>query len=1757
MLQVLEIQLGGNDYVLFVVTTDQWHNVYLAHGEKSQSSSSVTLIHTAQPVQRIKYSGTVSKARLLECNGNVYLVTIVTYSNMGKIRVYRWMQSYFSLESTKEMVSIDDVQCHCPSTLLLLVLDYAPPPERSLVHVLLLDAAERPVKVQEMFFLSSPLHSFTLEGELYLIRHVSANKSYLYQWDAEGKFVRVRKLPYQPGQITTVTHWDGTLAVAVEGTVRLFGAGKQHLLRIETPFTVRGVRQSEATTQLVPAADMGGHLVRLFGMRTDSANEVAMAAEFSCAVANGTALRIFQLTLMNLARAAEAQDHGFRTLASCLQRLKLDTNERKKWIDLLRAQLSRKNLVFDALAQSGPGRLSARVHPSAVLASVVVPHDSPSNLLPPSRTVLNGHSLLLRHFRLATDLNQVLLLNRERTEIRGNLHVAGDVRTRSSKISAVNSLADNGRLGRGKRASAAQVPHRVLKAREVISDSTLSQRFVRRSKMNVLPGNVQLGTLNAGSVRVELGHINHVTLPSRQALQDSATHGYHGHKVFRSVRSYRLNAHRFNGEPLAAQIIESGLRSTSDGITIKTDLCRSRNIQIRHTLNGFHLQRLVTAYQPIQHVKGNVRLASPVCVKNLQYLRTLNGAMRAELLDRVTNQTVAGPMFVSKGFTHSLRVQRVNGEPLVNYASTAAHQTASLLTKAPVRAEKMIILGDLIANHAEQQFAASHIGTHPSDFRQLYRGKLLLNGSLRLRAATIAAPNVTIKGRTVPSRPYQQYLLRTERQVLEKAPTAAYRTVQFQYLFANTLNGVALWQFSLIHRSWQNAMYLQDATVQGHVRPSHISKRLQSIKRSRVDLNARVQVCSVRNFVGMLRVAHLSTHFIGEAFTPDVLMRRQRSPLPSAAPKSLLSRTTLFGTTMHVRGPLQAQLFNGRSAYELAELAAPSTTRRRHFRALQVASAQAATTDILRQAAVGELPLGDFVPRFAASPTQTATGTPRFARIVAPPGAVQHIAAAHIASINLCSVDRLLQETVHKQMGSSRAIEGQKRVRGSLAVTDSLRVATVNGQEAALLEHAMTRGSLTPQSIEARWSFGAMAASYLTAKMLNRVSLSRLALRTDPELLLQSELFVERLLVSELRWPERASWNLDAYASGAPHQSTSAVALLRCYGSVYERTRDPSHVLHELLLAPSADTARVIAGLVVFDTPHVHFGNSSTPAGPAWIERIAKQCLRRPGGASTPSSVHSPPVVFEHEQILLTLDEIVVRGDLIVAEQSQLMARTIGGVNVAERLGPDTNVYRAPTPGPPRLIAGEKWFHTHGGSAHNVTLDRRNPPGFWRTLTFCAHPADSACAKAVLHFGEVPLFVEHLLTAVQLNRVPIDGFFHAFAKRRSPPLPESATLRHIQDLLGTLTVSDLQLDGPGTILHHVNSIALGELVLRSTANATHQTVASPKHFRLLRLGGPLSLQQLNGASLARLKHALLAAAEDPVALDATLFHGPVRLAGLHTRTLYHRPTTSAALTSATSVHHRQRVAQQHPLAALELRPPSYGLATVYAATVVSRQSHRRNGETATAARHVGEVVLLSGGGTVRVNCSDEQHALVIALTSARRHPTASNGTLEQRLHELPGAARCIEVTGAAALNETFVLILVRRPDDHAAYQYDVARGRILPLPLLASIGAGQTRLLQPGGAAGELMLATTTTTSSPSLRGAPSVSLERVVRIFRFDQASSSFHHFQTISSGAPVSAMDRTPDGTALLLHSAATNRRHRYVYNSVEGWTRNDVLP
>ncbi|XP_050099379.1 uncharacterized protein LOC126579801 [Anopheles aquasalis] len=1825
-LQVLDVHLGGTAYVLFVVSTGEWHYVYLARspagpgGQQDSGSES----SSAQAIQRLKRTGETVRVRLRECSGQLYLVTIHTYGNMGKIRIYRWLQSYFSLVGTREVSSLDDIQCHCPGPLLLLALDYAPLPERSMNHVLLLDSAgTAPVKVQAMYFLSSTLPSFMLGGELFLVRQVSKDKSYLYQWSIEGRFIRQRMVPFQAVQVSAVATWDDTVAIAIGNTIRLYTANRHNLLRVESPFTVRENGTVSAPLTQLPIAPGAGPeqesqpLTRLYALRRNEGEEgIALVLEYRCSpdITNGTALRVYQLTVESdmTARTEASHEQGFHTLSSCLQRLKERLNERKQWIDLVRLQLAKRQSTVAALHQTDPAN-TALVHPTVRLRKLVLPNGNPY-LLPPSRTVLNGQTLLLRHYRVATDLNQVLLLNRPRADIEGDLHVDGNIRANSSNIrevhglepvvaaaAAIRSSNKRSRRSAGPHYRGSTVPYRVIVAREVIAASTIHKRFWTKTKATVLPGTVQLDVVSAGSVQMNpRGYINRIAVPSERALEEVTARGYGGHKVLPSVQTARLRVNSLNGEPLPMQLLANGLHYASDGATIQSDRAHIRNLLVRGTVNGHRLDRFVPAHQPLIH--GQLVLSDETCVRYLTVHRTIGGTDRNTLLDRVSVQTLTGPLFVSKGFTHSLTVQTLNGVTSSNYAvlPTEGPSDAAFVVQPTVRTAKLTIRNALIVDHERQQFGP-HVGTLVSDFRQLYPRQVVINGSLRLRADTrILSPNITLAagGHVVISSPelYQighRYLLRNRRQVVEDRVT--YRPVaQLQYLFANTLNEVGLWQLCLTHFNWhQNGLYLHDATVRGQLRATRLAPRLHSIKRSRVAQHATVSLCNTaKHFQGRLSVAHLRTGSFASLLPTAALWSKagqqqyEAAPVTVSAVLELHEATTVVllegGTGLHVLTTLA-----GYPADVLFRRTALTVSQREQEQQLRLTTLEA---DLLTVHRVEKVALGPMVQRFADQTRRLYTpgrGTdtdhwmvPSFATIVLDGAApTQHVPSLTVGDINVCPIGWLLGESVRKRgtdTGHRRPIDGYKRVHGSLTVTEELRVAReLNGHPAQILGQVVTRSSPVPQPIESRWQFGSIVAPYFTAKTLNRTPLTLVALRTDESLPLHGDLFVERFHLRGLEWPYAATRGgmvqLEGAGVATGHHPIATINRCRCYGTVIDSgAADRALVApHELLLfAPlPATNQQPIESVVIFNTTAVHLGSVTQHHGSVdALERIAELCLRRNHSTS--------PIVFHREQLLP--GATTVRQTVRIGSGASLAVGRVAGVPIAERLTPGARpgggvflLGQTPEPMAGGLIVASRKRFTGTGVAtvRNLTLvtvDGSSRGLLGVLLATGSWPPHETPPPLTVNLGAGAI-VEQRLTVAQLNYTPFEWFFHAFFRRVLPPeihntkVPPSLPPRYIQDFRGTLTVANLVLRGTDTILHHINGIPLADVVTRATDNAGHQIVTGPKAFRSVRLGGPLSLHHYNGIAVASIKRKIVFARQQPSRSQlgevgvpkVIIFNRPVKLGALWSKHTYESRTASAAL----SMDDTQRSAQQSAAGYSE------SVDALLTSTLNQHQfrpvarhgaANRRRSSVDTSfvrsvslARTTGAVA-----GGVRYDCTPDR--LAIAVFDGQGASLA------------PGN-HCQAVLGVAAINSTTNLLLVTlqssaEPDTvvPALYTGDrrahPAQLRSLEMPHgIAGRSVRGAALLTP--AREDIMLALLVTPAA-SAHTQPSV------RIFRLENPARAggpellrFAPFQTISGGAHVTALQTSADGSVLVLQErTATGRQqqqHLYEYNSVAGWT------
>lgn len=94
-------------------------------------------------IQKIRRSGQSTKTHLLVYMSNMYLITGYLESDTGKVAVYRWLDYHFSVEDIKDVAQHDELIVHNHKQLVILVLQSAEYPERSINHIYVLMIIEK------------------------------------------------------------------------------------------------------------------------------------------------------------------------------------------------------------------------------------------------------------------------------------------------------------------------------------------------------------------------------------------------------------------------------------------------------------------------------------------------------------------------------------------------------------------------------------------------------------------------------------------------------------------------------------------------------------------------------------------------------------------------------------------------------------------------------------------------------------------------------------------------------------------------------------------------------------------------------------------------------------------------------------------------------------------------------------------------------------------------------------------------------------------------------------------------------------------------------------------------------------------------------------------------------------------------------------------------------------------------------------------------------------------------------------------------------------------------------------------------------------------------------------------------------------------------------------------------------------------------------------------------------------------------------
>lgn len=101
-----------------------------------------------------------------------------SYNNSpyDRFRIYRWLDFHFSLRDVKEVDRCDKLLVFSGDQLVILVLEMAEYPERSVNNIFMLNDEFKLVKTQEMYFLFDRLPHYEVENQFYILRCLALGK---------------------------------------------------------------------------------------------------------------------------------------------------------------------------------------------------------------------------------------------------------------------------------------------------------------------------------------------------------------------------------------------------------------------------------------------------------------------------------------------------------------------------------------------------------------------------------------------------------------------------------------------------------------------------------------------------------------------------------------------------------------------------------------------------------------------------------------------------------------------------------------------------------------------------------------------------------------------------------------------------------------------------------------------------------------------------------------------------------------------------------------------------------------------------------------------------------------------------------------------------------------------------------------------------------------------------------------------------------------------------------------------------------------------------------------------------------------------------------------------------------------------------------------------------------------------------------------------------------------------------------------------
>lgn len=1390
-----------------VYLRDRFHIYQIPENAKNDGST------TIKASQKINRPGHIQRSVLVQHKSDLFLISGYSEAGFGKVVIYRWVDYHFSLRDVKEVSRCDELLVFSGDQLVMLVLEFAKYPERSVNNIYMLNDQFKLIKTQEMYFLFDRLPHYKVDNQFYIMRCLALDSCFLYRWNGESLFRRVSKIGLDPRNIDIMTS-DYDMAVMSHGRT-LYFYNNQPLLKIAASYVVIGKRGTAIDTPFPLDPKVGN----LFLYKEETTGKL-----YLCILYN-SGPKMLDMVEMQLNKARSMPSAGeqsnFNALKTCLFHIKDLVNIRKKWIDLLKYQLSKTVRTCKSKGQllSASQVFLAESNKVNQIEVGGIIETSPQGLLTDWSS--SKSSLAALH----AQSQDLFYLNRMNT-VQSNMKIQGNLRTKSTRMKHVK--VHNQQRGpvhvrpRRDLQSSKVITSAIVNAREVLYSGPMFAYTMSRSNINYVSSPVHIGNLYTTRVHVSTNAINRIQIDH---MLYNATDKFveQGHKVFSAMDLTAFKVYSVNGVKAAPRFtsLRKFVVSTGAGVPVKLSGTRGvTNLIVSGTFNNVLLSDLLNQLYYVdkkQIINGNVFLRSPSYIRNV-HARHLNSFPVNHFFDLRTNQTISAVVHLSQVYARSLHSKTING---INIPRDVALISSTKNINSAL-ASNFVVMKDLTLSAEDQHFTKHVLGTKVEDFSQIYSGRVHLKGTLKLKKLNMENQKdpLILKGLTA-SPDVQRYFWM--KHVQQDIGTFTFnRNVETSHLLCAELNYNPTNNY-LRGDQWPSHLNLEmsNVYVQGFVKTyATVPSFLQYIYSEAVQRGSMSTVSGRKVFTGQLQTDTLVADVVDSINIQSLIS--DASPLAFHDGVKEIGYLSVEECYIELLGGMTLMEFhnisfasiidnsvNTHNAQQLEYLFLPDV-KAEHFRISLINGVNAENF-------ISEI--DSFTYRVDPFAKQLKIDNLVVKKNVI---STSQMFMDYLNNIGVKEYFKLLTLKGEGDHMKQWEIGGCKTLQKGMTVDETMSLLHMNS---IILDNVLYNSArkTANQNIVGLWSIGQLGAKYLATKQINDIPTKHLQNSNLKTFKLKHDISIGTLSVSDAQghmFPNSSSCSMPP--------NLQVIASLTVHGSLLLQHWTPGTLLYDAMLSAVTGNTEVFEKKIVFN------GNS-VEILKMWNEGniFSKSCNFM--SLLNDSVMKKQPKLIFHTHGK-AFKEVICSGS--VTSNDLVTASLVNGIDVV-RLNQSIHSVGHHQ----EMIKSYKYFEevkvvqllcsdqlTDGIYPHHLDLHSEESQTIRKRYQFdnTIEVIGNLYVEAINDFS-----LQHFLaTRVVKNRT----YAQEYHQEKS------------QQVTGLIQFSNLVLSGEHNTAHIVNGIPVSEIVSRSSNE--HQIMVEPKHVKgTVHLLGPTSIMKCNKVNL--------------------------------------------------------------------------------------------------------------------------------------------------------------------------------------------------------------------------------------------------------------------------------------------------------------------